>query len=85
MSVLPGFEDLKPRDVVAFNGDGTVTLIVGDKIERMQLCVNPTGTLGARKIEIQQPDQMQERKPIPVALRWASTDQGAAALQRGEM
>lgn len=85
MSILPGFEDLKPRDILAFNGDGTVTVVVGSKVERLQMCVNATGTLSAHKIEVKGPDQTQERKPTPVALRWAATDQGAAALERGEM
>ena len=79
MSVLPGFEDLKPRDVVAFNGDGTVLLVVGDEVKKMQLCINPTGTLSAHSIEVKEPDQVTERPKVPVALRWANTDQGPAA------
>ena len=85
MSVLKGFEDLKPHDVVAFNGDGTLLIVVKDEVQRLQLCVNPTGTLSAHPIEHKQPDQLQERKKVPAALRWAQTDQGQAAINRGEL
>jgi hypothetical protein len=85
MSILPGFEDLKARDVLAFNSDGTVTVVVGDKVERYQMCVNPTGSFSAHAIPARKPDQVEEPKRVPVALRWANTDQGAAAMQRGEM
>ncbi len=85
MSILPGFEDLKARDVVAFNSDGTATVVVGDKVKRFQIQLQPTGCFSGRAIERKTPDQVGERKHTPVALRWAQTDQGAADLERGEV
>lgn len=85
MTVLKGFEDLKSHDVLAFNADGTILVVVDEKVKRLQMCINPTGTLSAHEIPARQPDQVEERKQVPVALRWAQTDQGAAAMQRGEM
>ena len=85
MSVLAGFDDLKAKDVLVFNSNGTILVVINDKVEMMQMQIAPTGCLTARPIEKQQPDQVQERKKIPVALRWANTDQGQSAMERGEM
>lgn len=82
--ILPGFEDLRPHDVLSFNSDGTVTVVVGERIMRYQMQMNPNGSFSGHAIEQVDPDQVQERKQLPVALRWAATDQGASALMRGE-
>ena len=51
MSVLEGFGDLKPKDVLVFNANGTILVAMDKRIEIMQLQVSPTGCLTARKIE----------------------------------
>jgi hypothetical protein len=42
VSIIPGFEDLKPKDVLVFNANGTVMLEVNGKIElyQMQICAD---------------------------------------------
>jgi hypothetical protein len=81
MSVLPGFTDLKPRDVLVFNSDGTIMVAMNDKIERFQLQLSPTGSLAARPIEKPGRDQPQQRRVISREQRLAMTDQGAQLLE----
>lgn len=83
MTMFKGFEDLKSRDVMSFNSDGTVTVVVGDRINRYQVQMNPNGSLTVQENEDKPADQLQERKPLPVAMRWANTDQGAAMFAQG--
>jgi hypothetical protein len=83
MSVLPGFEDLKPKDILVFNANGTVMVKVGDKIELMQMQIAPTGCFTARPIEKPQRDQPQQRRTMSREQRLAMTDQGQAILEAG--
>lgn len=80
MSVLDGFGDLKPKDVLVFNANGTVLLEVGGKIELFQMQISPTGCLTARPMEKLPPDQQPARRVISREQRLAMTDQGAQLL-----
>jgi hypothetical protein len=80
MSVLPGFDDLKPKDVLVFNANGTVMLNVNGKIELYQMQVTATGSFAARPVEKQAPDQVPVRQVISRERRLAMTDQGQAIL-----
>jgi hypothetical protein len=77
VTLLTGFDDLKPRDILAWESDGTVLIRQGDGVRRMQLQVQPTGCLSARDIQPAPIDQQGERQRVPVSARWASTDQGS--------
>jgi hypothetical protein len=85
MSVLPGFTDLKPKDVLVFNANGTILVDMGTKVEIMQMQISPTGCLTARAVEKQERDQPQQRQVLSREQRLAMTDQGAQLLaeQRG--
>lgn len=83
MSVLPGFADLKPKDVLVWNANGTVMLEVDGKIEVYQMQINATGCFSARPVEKQAPDQQPARRVISREQRLAMTDQGPALLERG--
>jgi hypothetical protein len=80
MSVMAGFDNLKARDVLAFNADGTVLVVINDKVERFQLQLGATGTLSARPVEKPGRDQVQERKAVTRQQRLAMTDQGKEML-----
>jgi hypothetical protein len=80
MSVLPGFDDLKPKDVLVWNANGTVMVEIGGKIELMQVQISPTGCFTARPIEKQERDQPQQRRVLSREQRLAMTDQGAQLL-----
>jgi hypothetical protein len=80
MSVLPGFEDLKPKDVLVFNANGTVMVKIEDRIEIMQLQIAPTGCFTARPIEKPERDQPPQRRVMSREQRLAMTDQGQALL-----
>ena len=80
MSVLPGFEDLKPKDVLVFNANGTVLVKIGEKVEVMQLQIAPTGCFVACPIEKDKPDQIPQRRVMSREQRLAMTDQGAQLL-----
>jgi hypothetical protein len=81
VSVLPGFDDLKPKDVLVFNANGTILVSINGKVEIMQMQVAPTGCLTARPIEKQDRDQPQQRRVISREQRLAMTDQGPALLE----
>jgi hypothetical protein len=80
MSVLEGFSDLKAKDIVVFNANGTILVDMGTKIETFQLQLSPTGCLTARVIEERKPDQTQPRRRLSAEQRLAMTDQGQALL-----
>lgn len=81
MSVMAGFDDLKPKDVLVFNADGTILVVIKDKVERFQLQLQPTGCLSARPIVKEQPaDQQPSRRVLSREQRLAMTDQGQALL-----
>jgi hypothetical protein len=70
VSIIPGFEDLKPKDVLVFNANGTVMLEVNGKIELYQMQISPTGNFTSRPIERDKPlDQPQQRRH-----KWAVRD-----------
>lgn len=76
MSIIVGFEDLKARDVLVFNSNGTILIAVKDKVETYQLQLQPTGTLSARPIEKAGLDQPGQRRVRSREERLAMTDQG---------
>jgi hypothetical protein len=81
VSIIPGFEDLKPKDVLVFNANGTVMLEVNGKIELYQMQISPTGNFISRPIERDKPlDQPQQRRAITREQRLAMTDQGQQLL-----
>ncbi len=82
VSVLPGFSDLKPKDIVVWNANGTIMVDMGGKIEVFQLQLSPTGCVTARPLERKQPDQTQQRRVISREQRLAMTDQGAVLLEQ---
>lgn len=82
VSVLPGFSDLKPKDIVVWNANGTIMVDMGSKIEVFQLQLSPTGCVTARPMESKQPDQTQQRRVISREQRLAMTDQGAVLLEQ---
>lgn len=84
MSILPGFEDLKAKDVLVFNANGTVMIEVGGKVEIRQMQISPTGHFTSRPIERDQGlDQPQQRRVRSREERLAMTDQGQALLEGG--
>jgi hypothetical protein len=83
MSVMPGFGDLKPRDILMFNQNGTLLVDMGGSAEVFQMQISPTGFLTARAVEKQEPDQVQSRRTLSREQRLAMTDQGQALLERG--
>lgn len=83
MSVLEGFGDLKPKDVLVFNANGTILVAMKEKVELMQLQVSPTGCLTARKIDMTELDQVPQRRVRSREERLAMTDQGAQMLGGG--
>jgi len=63
--VLPGFEDLKPKDILVFNANGTVLINVKGKVELYQMQLSPVGQFMARPIEKDQPpDQAKPRRRL---------------------
>ena len=81
MSVLAGFGDLKPKDILVWNANGTVLIRMGDKVELFQLQLQPTGCISARPIEKDQPPDQAQRDGVDYAeQRLAMTDQGAQLL-----
>jgi hypothetical protein len=81
VSIIPGFEDLKAKDVLVFNANGTVMLEVNGKIELYQMQISPTGNFTSRPIERDKPlDQPQQRRAITREQRLAMTDQGQQLL-----
>jgi hypothetical protein len=82
VSVLPGFKDLKPKDILVWNANGTIMVDMGEKIEIFQLQLSPTGCVTARPMEEKQPDQTQQRRVISREQRLAMTDQGAVLLEQ---
>jgi hypothetical protein len=81
MTVLAGFDDLKNRDIVVWNANGTIFVDMGKRIEVFQLQLSPTGCITARPIERDKPaDQAQPRRMSTREQRMAMTDQGAAML-----
>jgi hypothetical protein len=81
MSVLPGFNDLKARDVLVFNSNGTMLVALGGKIELFQMQISPTGCLTARPVDKNKPlDQQAERRLSSREQRLAMTDQGQSIL-----
>jgi len=81
MSVLPGFEDLKPKDILVFNANGTVLINVGGKVELYQMQLSSMGQFMARPIEKDPPaDQVQQRRRLSAEQRLAMTDQGQQLL-----
>lgn len=78
--MLDGFDDLKAKDIIAFDQSGgsvKVLFMNKDRLESRQLTVTPNGTLSTREIEPVPIDQEEPPKRTPVAQRWATTDQGA--------
>ena len=84
MSVLEGFEDLKAKDILVFNANGTVMIEVNGKIEMRQMQISPTGHLISRPLERDKPlDQATPRRVRSREERLAMTDQGQAILEGG--
>lgn len=82
MSVLPGFGDLKPKDVLVWNSNGTIMVDMGQGVELFQLQLSPTGFLTARPVEKLAPDQQSARRVVSREQRLAMTDQGPSLLER---
>jgi|1186.fasta_scaffold137363_3 hypothetical protein len=80
MSVLDGFKDLKPKDVLVWNANGTVIVDMGQRVELFQLQISPTGCLTARPVAKKPADQIPERQLSSREQRLAMTDQGQAIL-----
>jgi hypothetical protein len=80
MSVLPGFEDLKAKDVLVLNANGTVLVEINGKIELRQVQVAPNGCFTTRAIEKPERDQPQPRRKLSAEQRLAMTDQGQQLL-----
>jgi len=76
MSVMAGFDNLKARDVLAFDSDGTVLVVINDRVERFQLQLGATGTLSARPMQKPSRDQVGARRAVTREQRLAMTDQG---------
>jgi hypothetical protein len=81
VSVLTGFGDLKPKDILVWNSNGTIMVDMGEKIEIFQLQLAPTGCITARPFEHKEPDQQQQRRVVSREQRLAMTDQGPALLE----
>jgi len=81
--VLTGFDDLKSRDIVVWNANGTIFVDMGTKIEVFQLQLAPTGCITARPVPRDSPaDQVQKRRATTREQRLAMTDQGAVLLEQ---
>jgi hypothetical protein len=81
VSVLAGFSDLKAKDILVWNANGTIMVDMGKKIEVFQLQLSPTGCVTARPLEKDKPaDQIPERRLTSREQRLAMTDQGQAIL-----
>jgi hypothetical protein len=80
MTVLPGFSDLKPKDILVWNANGTVIIDMGNRVELFQLQLQPTGCISARPLQRDEPDQVQPRRVTSREQRLAMTDQGQALL-----
>jgi hypothetical protein len=76
MSIMAGFTDLKPKDVLVFNSNGTIMVVINGKVETLQLQLQPTGILSARPVEKPGLDQPGERRVRSREERLAMTDQG---------
>lgn len=71
------FSDMMPRDIAGIDlMTGVVYIIDGDNMIKRQLQVNANGVLGTRDIAPTPIDQKGKPERIPVAQRWAGTDQG---------
>ena len=82
MTVLAGFDDLKNKDIVVWNANGTIFVDMGKRIEVFQLQLAPTGCITARPIERDKPaDQAQPRRRLSAEQRLAMTDQGPQLLE----
>ena len=83
MTVLEGFGDLKPKDILVWNANGTVIIDMGDKVALFQLQLQPTGCISARPMDKDKPaDQAQPRRVTSREQRLAMTDQGAQLLEQ---
>jgi hypothetical protein len=81
VSVLEGFKDLKAKDILVWNSNGTIMVDMGTKVETFQLQLAPTGCITARPMEAKEPDQVPRRRVISREQRLAMTDQGPALLE----
>ena len=76
MSVLPGHEDLRPKQVA------NLTLFAedGNDLRRYRVCIRPDGSLLAVPEAETIVDQLNSPQKTPLSQRWNGTDQG---LDRG--
>lgn len=77
MGIMEGFENLQAKDILSIEG-GVVMYVANEKVHRRQLTITPSGSLSTREIDPVPVDQTErEGLPdrVPVAQRWAGTDQ----------
>lgn len=78
MSIIAGFEDMQPKEVLGIDGKGLLLVDFGDEVHRYKLFVGPTGGLRACPyIEPQTNsiDQLGPRVQTSLARRLADIDQ----------
>lgn len=71
MSILPGHEDLKRREVLNLKA----VVKVGDSIQEYKVFVGPGGALMAEPNKPAPIDQLAPKSKTPVQQRWALADQ----------
>ena len=68
MQILPGFEDLKPKEILGFDDMGFALVQSGESIKRYKMLIGPGGQLVARPyVEAPHPlpDQIPETRRLP--------------------
>lgn len=77
MSVNQGFEDLQCREILGFENGLAIVAMGEGQVRLHKLFVSPNGTVKAKpepKADTT-PDQVGERRVVPVSERWKNTDQ----------
>jgi len=66
MSVMPGFEDLRPKAVISIDATSgaIVCLGVDGKFHNLQLYVSPQGAIAAQHVAPAPIDQQGPREPV---------------------
>jgi hypothetical protein len=80
MSVLSGYQDLKPKTVIGQDTDGMLLVNIGDKtnvdLRKYEMVVMPNGALYAQPYEPDRtPDQVGGQPRASGADKWRGVDQ----------
>jgi len=69
MTVLPGHEDLKPKEILGFDNMGFALVRHDESVRRYKLLIGPGGAVAARPFveDTELPDQLrQQERPLRI-------------------